>query len=815
MSRRCVAYQLPMSPYALSWRRRAATALFALTVCFVLGGCAAQEAYREGQRKVAQGELRAALDAFERASTLEPGSAEYRIASTRTRERLLSQQLARAEQALERGQLDAAAQGFAEVLAFAPGHDRAMQGQRLAERQRRWEGLLRQAEAAANAKQWEQVRTLLRPLLLEAPGQRRARQLMQQAEDASAPEPLEAAERALAEAYRKPISIEFRDTALKTVFEVLSRSAGLNFVLDRDVRSDQKATIFLKNATVESALSMLLVSNQLEQRVLDAHSVLIYPNTAVKLREHQTLAVRSFYLANADAKTVAATLKQLLKLREAVVDEKLNLVIVRDTPQAIRLAAKVVALHDVPEAEVMLEVEVLEVKRTRLLDLGVRWPDQLTLTPLPAASGGALTLADLRNLNTNTTGAAVSGIGITARNADTDANILANPRIRARNREKARIHIGERVPIITTTSTSTGFVSESVTYVDVGLKLDVEPTIYLDDEVAIRVALEVSNIISQLQTKSGTLAYQIGTRTASTVLRLKDGENQVLAGLISDEDRRSANKVPGLGDVPVLGRLFGQQADDESKTEIVLSITPRVVRNLQRPDAATQSFDSGTEATAGARGAAPAGAPGPATVRPLPAAGTPTAPPAQPTTPPGTAQSGTAQPSGAPQANSNAAAATPAPATAAAAGVTAEQLAPVRARWVGPASARVGDTITVQLLASSEQPVTALPAVLAVDPRVWTVMAVAEGSFLRQGGATTSFSSQVDTAGQVVVNASRSGSGGAQTEQVLLSLSLKLLSPPADGLAQVRLQSLAPLGLAGAALSAAPTQPLSIRVAPP
>ena len=138
--------------------------------------------------------------------------------------------------------------------------------------------------------------------------------------------------------------------------------------------------------------------------------------------------------------------------------------------------------------------------------------------------------------------------------------MLANPRIRVKNKEKARIHIGDRVPVITTTAAATGgFVSESVTYLDVGLKLEVEPLIYLEDEVGIKVGLEVSNIAREIRSVgSNTLTYQIGTRNATTVLRLRDGETQVLAGLISDEDRRSANRVPGIGELPVIGRLFSQ-----------------------------------------------------------------------------------------------------------------------------------------------------------------------------------------------------------------------------------------------------------------
>jgi general secretion pathway protein D len=179
--------------------------------------------------------------------------------------------------------------------------------------------------------------------------------------------------------------------------------------------------------------------------------------------------------------------------------------------------------------------------------------------------------------------------------------VLANPRIRVKNKEKARIHIGDRVPVITTTAAATGgFVSESVSYLDVGLKLEVEPLIYLDDEVGIKVGLEVSNIAREIRTVgSNTLTYQIGTRNANTVLRLRDGETQILAGLISDEDRRSADRVPGLGDIPVLGRLFSHTRDNAIKTEIVLLITPRLVRTLARPDVRQAEFAAGTESSTG------------------------------------------------------------------------------------------------------------------------------------------------------------------------------------------------------------------------
>ncbi len=569
--------------------------VFHLAFCLcLLAGCAAQNAFRHGNELISAGKTTEGLTQLAEASRLEPGSAQYRMAYLQARDRALQAPLSRAADAVSRGASDSAEQAYRQVLMIEPGEPRAMEGLRALESKRRWDQAVNAAEASMGRKDWSSARAKLHPVLAESPRHAQALTLLQRIEDQSArPAP----DVALSGAYRKSISIEFKDVPLKTVFEIIARTSGMNFVFDKDVRTDQRTSIYLKNSTIEAAISLALVTNQLEQRVLDANSVLIYPNTQAKQREYQPLTIKSFYLANAEAKNVANTVKTLLKTRDVVVDEKLNLLIMRDTPDAVRMAEKLIALHDVADAEVMLEVEVLEVQRGRLLDLGISWPDQLSLTPLPSTAGGTLTLSELRHLRSSTVGTRISPLVVNAKKTDTDANILANPRIRVRNHEKAKILIGERVPNITATSTSTGFVAESVNYVDVGLKLEVEPTINLDDDVAIKISLEVSNIINQLQTKSGTLAYQIGTRTATTVLRLKDGENQVLAGLINDEDRRSASNVPGLGEIPVVGHLFGSHNDDKNKTEIVLSITPRIMRNVRRPDAAILEFDSGTEAS--------------------------------------------------------------------------------------------------------------------------------------------------------------------------------------------------------------------------
>jgi len=392
------------------------------------------------------------------------------------------------------------------------------------------------------------------------------------------------------------------------VLEVVSRQSGLNFVFDRDVRPDLRTTVFVRDTPIDEAIRMVLLTSQLEQRVLNESTILIYPDTPAKAREYRELVMKSFYLTNADVKQTANMLRALVKTRDLYVDEKLNLLVMRDTPEAVRVAERLVANQDLGEPEVMLEVEVLEVGSTLLQELGVQWPSRLSAGVVGAAEvPGTVTLPEWLNRDSRLVQLTFSDplFVLNLQKQDGSTHILANPRIRVKNHEKAKIHIGDKVPVITTTQTATGFASESVTYLDTGLKLEVEPTVHLDDEVSIKVGLEVSSISSTIRNvDTGSTTYQLGTRNAATVLRLRDGETQMLAGLISDEERRSASKVPGLGDLPVAGRLFSSTKDDNSRTEIVLLITPHVVRNLARPEARFEEFSAGTEASIGGGGGA-------------------------------------------------------------------------------------------------------------------------------------------------------------------------------------------------------------------
>ena len=581
---------------------------FVVVVLLILAaGCATHAAMLEGRRLIEQGRAEEGIRRLEQGVKANPNDTELRNYYVRTRDLYVNQLLYEGEKARMLGRSDEAIAAFRRVLEFSAENARARAGLEAAEAEQKQRAAIAQAQASFDGGMAEEALAMLKQVLGENPSQKEAQALQRRIEESRA-KAVVAAPRLKPE-FRKPVTLEFRDAPLKSIFEVLSRTSGINFVFDRDVRPDLKATIFVRDTSMEDAVNFLLVTSQLEKKVLNDNTILIYPNLPNKARDYQELVVKSFYLANADVKQTLNLIKTVVKTRDVFIDERLNLLVMRDTPEAIRLAEKLIAAQDLAEPEVILELEVLEVSRSKMQNLGLQYPTQIAAGIEGAAGPGQATLAELRNFSSDMVTVTVTdpAIVMNLKRQDSDTNLLANPRIRVKNREKAKVHIGDRLPVITTTSTANVGVSESVQYLDIGLKLDVEPNVYLDDQVAIKVGLEVSNVVQEIRTLGGTVTYRIGTRNTATVLRVANGETQVLAGLIQDEDRRTADKVPGLGDLPMLGRLFTNNNDSRTKTEIVLLITPYVVRNLDRPTPSALEVASGTE---GSLGAAPLRLPG-------------------------------------------------------------------------------------------------------------------------------------------------------------------------------------------------------------
>jgi general secretion pathway protein D len=569
----------------------------------MLWGCAATQLHRDGLAEVERGNYEAGVSKLADAVAHDPDNMTYKLDLTARREASIQRLISAGDALRAAGQYDPAIATYRRVLTIEAGNQRALRGIDGVETDRRHAAMVGEATKDFERKDYDAADTIIRSVLNEDSGFGPATALAAKVNLARGP--MNVAPR-LKTRNNAKVTLQFRDAQTKMVFEVLARQTGINFVLDKDIKSDSKTTIFVQEVPIEEAIDLVLDQNALARQILSANMVLIYPNTPAKQKDYEEQIVHTFYLTNAVPKDVESMLKTMLGAKNLFVDERTSVVVMRDTPDAVRMAEKLVASIDVPEPEVLIEVEVLEIARSKLLNLGITPPGSFTASATSvagaagaASTGGAsgLVLSDLSHQNANTI--AVSSVSVTANALQTvgNTNTLASPRIRARNKEKAKILIGSRVPVITSSTallTSGTASSSSVQYLDVGLTLEVQPTVYLDGDVAIKLGMEVSSITNTVVV-AGTQAYTIGTRNANTVLRLKDGETQILAGLIQDSDTRNSAGIPGLSQIPIVGRLFGSNSTDREKSEIVLSITPHIIRTQARPSADSTEFWYGTE----------------------------------------------------------------------------------------------------------------------------------------------------------------------------------------------------------------------------
>jgi len=713
-----------------------------LVLVVMLAGCAGETLHKEGVNLLAEGRIEEGLQKLKEATKADPENISFRSSLVHNREMIVSSLLGSASSERNNGRPEAARQFYERVLAIDPGNAKATDGLESLVMDRRHDIAIAKAGPMIKKGDYEGARAVLKPVLIENPRNGQALMLQRQIDEQLVRDQLEAP--VLQGKFKKAVTLQFRDANLKMVFEALARTSGINILLDKDVKADLKTSIFVKDVSVEDTIGLILLQSQLEKKVIGENTIFVYPNTPAKLKDYQDLKIRSFHLVSADPKQIQTMLKTLLKTKDIFIHEKTNSIVMRDTPEAIRIAEKMIADQDFQEPEVMLEVEILEVAHERISNLGLQFPNQLTLTQGNGSGpSGALLLRDLSRLSgANVLTSPALALTLNLKLQDNDTNVLASPRIRAKNHEKAKIMIGDRVPVITNAitpvSTGTPVVTGNVQYLDVGLKLEVEPDIHPDNEITIKVNMDVSSIIKEVQnSQSGTLAYQIGTRNASTVLRLKDGETQILAGLINNEEQMNASKVPLLGQLPIAGRLFSNRSGDVKKTEIVLSITPRIVGTPHVPSASEVEYWSGSESTMRSD------------LQSLRSSGA-------------ISMSGGVEPPMAPRlsappvANPINSIQPAAPVGAPDAGISEEGATAVRAlslSWQGPDSAKVGDRITVAVNAQATQAISGMGFLVGYDPRVLKVLDVTEGDFLKQASPQPVLKKTIDPfSGQLLVS---------------------------------------------------------------
>jgi general secretion pathway protein D len=738
-------------------------------ILLTLPGCGAEYMAREGRGLLAEGRVEEGIGLMREAARSDPRDYSLRTGLIEQREKAMFELLTSADADLAGGRISTAEETFLRVLAMHPGNPRAIAGLESVVRARRHRAEVRKAIEADAKGQAEFALDLLYKVLAENPEQQEAREARREIQSKRFRQIISAPQ--LKSRYTQPISLDFREAGLRQVFDALAKGSGLNFIFDKEVRPDIRVSIAVRDVLIENAIALLLEPNQLAGKVLNDNTLMIYPATAPKIREYQDLVIRSFYLENADVKQTQNMIKTMLKTKDTFIDEKLNLLVIRDTPEVIRLAENLISVQDHAEPEVMLEVEVLEILRSQLSQLGLQFPDQFTMNSRGITGGpypGSLSLK--REVGAS--------------------NILSNPRIRVRNREKAKILIGNRIPVISsvvTPNTTTPVITDNIQYLDVGLKLEIEPNIHLDGGVMIKMNLEVSTLGDQVTSKNGTVAFRVGTRNASTVLQLKDGETQTLMGLIQDDEIEKASRLPGIGDIPVLGRLFSNTRTDGQKTEIVLSITPRIVRNIPRPPLDMAAVWSGTEAAF--RVARP--------VLNLP------------DEPVKLAANRTSVAVGGPAATTVAALAPAAAATARAVDVPPAEA--LQLSWKGPTQVKPGEEFTVSVDGSSTAALAGAEMQLLFDPGALSVVSIAEGDLLRSDSAQTNFTQRVDTStGRVYAGIRRSAATGASGAGSILAVTFKALGK--EGQTQVHVATAVPSLMGGGTLPVKGSGPMQLMV---
>ena len=432
---------------------------------------------------------------------------------------------------------------------------------------------------------------------------------------------------------RLPASLVFRDASVRDVYTVIARFANVNIVFDPTFRDD-RITIDLSNVSLDQSLAAVSSATHNFYKVTTQRTVTVIPDTAAKRREYEEELVRTFYLSNADLKETIDLLRIVVDARRIAPLTATNALTIKDTPERVAAAARIIQAIDKARPEVVIDVELLEVNRTRLLEYGLQFasPGSPGINGAVDANRDKLTLQDLTNLSqsdiilTN-----LPALYYRLLKSDSNTRTLANPQLRTSEGVAAQARFGEQVPVPVTTFApiATGGVQQqpitSFQYQNIGVNIDITPRTHHDDDVSLALKVVVT---SQLGTGFGGLPT-FGNREITTSIRLRDGETNLLAGLIRDDERTVMEGIPGLSDVPVVGRLFAHNRKETQQTDVVLTLTPHIIRVLDLSEDDLRPFRVSSDANAPLIDLPIIQTP-PITVPPPPApAAPPPAPPAQ------------------------------------------------------------------------------------------------------------------------------------------------------------------------------------------
>ncbi len=449
-------------------------------------------------------------------------------------------------------------------------------------------------------------------IIADRAGETRIEGLKRQARGSRAKPPI------LEPASDHPINLNFpQPKPIKQIYKALADAAGINVIFDPQLKDDNVA-IVLNNMEFQRALETLMRQENHFYKVIDERTILIAADNAANRKTYEDLVIRTFFLSNADVTEVANSLRSLLQTTRISINKAENSITLRDTADKVAIAERIVEQNDKQLAEVVVDVELLQINTTKTQDLGVLLSAYQASADLIAPGGnnnfgakipdGSFTWDQLKDISIRSFGFTLPSITYSFIKNNTDAELLAKPQMRISEGQKAQLVIGDRVPIPTTTfntGTTVGGNIVPVTsfqYQDVGIKIEVEPRVHHNKEVTLKLTIEVSNLNGFVQVQAGQNQPIIGTRTIASSIRLKDGETNLLAGLFRSDKSHTTNSVPFLGDIPILGRLFSKKFTDNKSTDLVLTLTPHIIRIPDVTAEDLEPFYVGTDSNISAQG---------------------------------------------------------------------------------------------------------------------------------------------------------------------------------------------------------------------
>ncbi len=530
-----------------------------LAVAFLLlasTGCAAHRAFRAAEEEERSQHWDLAILAYQKAAEMDPENLRYKISLTRARNRAALVHYDRGRLYRASGNLDLALIEFEQAVAIDQTIATALQE-------------LKKVKADIEARQQEiEGGTPVEKAKAKTRGVR-----------ANAP--------LLNPSSTKPIDLIFStETPIKKIYSYLGTAAGINIIFDPQLKDD-KFSLDLRNVTFQKALETVLRQAGHFYKVLDEKTIIVAQDNTQNRKEYEDLVIRTFFLSNGDVKDVSAMIRSILDLRRLGTIPQLNAIVIRDTADKVAVAEKIIEINDKAQSEVLIDVELVVLNTTKALELGTKLSSYSTTASLTSAAGttdgGSLPWNQIWKLGLKDFTFTIPTVTFNFIKNNSDAEVLAKPQLRIAEGAKAQLIIGDKVPIpmttINTQQTIGGTVVPITTfqYQDIGIKIDIEPRVHHNKEVTLKLTVEVSNQNGSVTTSSGTQPI-IGTRTITSTIRLKDGETNVLAGLIRNDKTKTKSVLPFLGDLPLIGALFNDTYEQSSRTDLLMTLTPHIVR---------------------------------------------------------------------------------------------------------------------------------------------------------------------------------------------------------------------------------------------